>query len=1426
MAQRKWNWRINYRSNGALKASTSYTNSSSQWTNDGNVTLYAGWTANQYTISFSQSGEGYGSGGQTANKTATYDAAMPTTISLPTAATGYAFMGYYDVLSPLGTQYYDASGNSAHNWDKTSNTTLYAYFKKAEITGLTFKNNNVVVSPPVFPADANKITVTANLEPTPAGSTHIDWRMLHGNDNPLDDQPSFGTGTTTNQFALPAGASGTYKIEAVLRMGATAGEGTTLSTMVVSFQVAAEHTVTVLYKCGDETIKSSSTVTGKPLEWTEVVAHKIVGYSFSSWTEGDGITLRDTTAARLAELQAADPTVVAVKRMKAIYDGKLTINYTPKRMIYFYNTLNWSDVYVYFYKNDSYWGSSNQGSGANTNWELTNYPYGEGKHGKMSPVEPGSKIYYFDADSAGVNASYTNVVFTELNQHGCDYFYNNNKVVRRGDYYATTMPLFVPLSDQPEVKKNGNTASYYCEGYWMNYPANTGYTLRIYDTWNADNVTGASREFLIPFSEDVKMPLKQEVEINFSGKSWFLIYRNDGKYLEGSHTFKQTDHGDKKITKAANAGSAKKMILLSDGSGIYTFNLSFRGDGGSPENYDYYLSVDFPAAVGDYRIVYKDNATWSNGAHGASWYHPSDIISKNKSETEAKEDIVSFFVSHGSSPSMKFQYISAINGSTGAITWTDVPSGSITIPASITKSGVYNFIVSQPAGGASISLEKAEPYTGNYYIRTDCAGETKWNNFRSPDHLMSYSEYSITHGGYSHYYTHWVQTTDKKNIQFCIANDYSSAISDTLIRESNSVPGWENINTYINSDGDILRNANVRFMWNQSTNIISRAYVDGAQGVGSNNFLYILSEDSKIRNADESSLVNNKVQFSDKENWIYEAYIQAKPNAAIKLLSNWGESNKITQYFKGSSSSTEKLIGGSGSDFNTIRVLYDFKTNRLIAALVPTSGNYESDNAIEADIMFIREHQGDVAQLTFGDAGKISKIETAYGVMRFNKWTMNNKSKEEGHSPLESPASVYERSLFWISFPFKVKLSEVFGFGTYGEHWAVQRYDGADRAARGHFQENGSFWKWMNRSTEYLEPNQGYLLAIDADLLTEDGGMWPNNIQNLELFFPSYGKMPDITSADVSQTILPHTCEIDWATTKGLPRTNDPRTSYDRTIFDSHWNVISVPTYVNTDDVTFANTTWTAAEKMGPKFLYTWNADDNTITATTASGYTYHAMHAYMTQYYGGITWSASSGSPASIVSRRTYAEAPKEIEFNLELLQNDKMLDRTYVVMSEDEDVSAGFAFGEDMTKEFNASRSAIYTFIPDVAAVAGNTLPMSDQTTVVPVGVDIIAEGEYIISLPEGTSGVGVTLIDNELHTRTNLALTDYAVTLPAGTYDERFVLEISPIEQTTTGVEAMNGANGDASLNGVCKKLIDGVLYIVKDGKVFDARGARIQ
>ena len=725
------------------------------------------------------------------------------------------------------------------------------------------------------------------------------------------------------------------------------------------------------------------------------------------------------------------------------------------------------------------------------------------------------------------------------------------------------------------------------------------------------------------------------------------------------------------------------------------------------------------------------------------------------------------------------------------------------------------------ASTGKLEIENVEAYTGNYYIRTDAAN-SKWDNYRTDqDHLMTYSEYSITHCGYSHYYTHWVQTDDRKNIKFCIANDYSPCISDTLIRETAS-GDWANIETFIESNGDIKRNANVRFMWDRHTNTVSRAYVDGAQGDHSSNFLYILNTDSpnRIRWADESALTSNKVTFSDNGNWIYEANIQAQPNAQIRLLSNWGTSSTITQYFKGSSSTSEDLVGGSGDTWYDIRVIYDFKTNRLIASYIPR-GKIDDEIEINADVMFIREHQGDIAQLTFGEDGAISKIETAYGVLRFNKWTLNNKEKTGTHEPLATPMSRYERDLFYVSFPFRVSMEEVFGFGTYGTHWIIEYYDGAGRATNGYWLESGPNWKFIwDRKNQFFEPNQGYIIALELDELGESSSVWANTEQ-VELFFPSYGTMPTITNSTVNCTIPEHLCTINRSEEiggGGVPLGS----AYDRRVKDSHWNVISVPTYVNTNNPTFANTDWiTTADEthVGPNFLYEWNPDDNSLTARSGIGYNYQAMHAYLVQYCGAISWT-SSVSPAAAPRRNPAYRG--EYEFRLEMMQNDQVVDQTYVKLSDDEHVTTGFEFNYDMSKEFNSGRANIYTLIGTEPA-AGNVLPLTEQTTVVPVGVKIATTGDYTFSIPDGTEGIGITLIDNETGIRTSLSALDYTINLSAGEYTNRFFLEISPIKPVATGIEQSQMTNDQSPIK---KVLVDGLLYIVKDGKMYDARGAVVK
>lgn len=1378
--------------------------------------LYAKWTAKGYTVTLNVDEDNKGTiVGATTSQDVTYDAATTTVPNRPTAANGYALDGYYTDQLGEGTKVINGDGtwiasvlgytDEDAKWVHDGDVTLYAYYKKAEIT-------NLVAAPGVI-APGETITITPTIEPTPTGTTKVCWEVQYSNGTPLPSQPTFtpGAGNAVS-FPVPS-ASATYIIQATLAKGSScpAAPGDVLSTRTTTFQVAGEHTVTIRYQDSEgRTLQASASIEARPLDWTtagDITPPTITGYTFARWDAGDGVTIKN------GDSDPVTTTTTSSIQIKATYDGTLTAVYAKKKLIFFNNTLGWSDVYVYFYNSDKYWNDA-FGSGAQQTqaFDGDKKPYWEQEHGHMTNIT-GTNIWYFDYEEENYSTR-ANVAFTEGNQHTYQWF-NYTNAVRREDH-VSSLQMFVPLT----TKTNDlNNTKYYNSGYWMNYPENTGYSLLIY---NQKAKAGATKlyEFPFEFTEDFTMPMELVVDLEAGQTYGFEIKRADGTYYSNTGTMTaNTTNWAMETDKSSYCG------LQTTAAGNYTFKLYY-----SSSNYQ--MDVTYPVAVNDYRIVYTDLATWSKDAHTASWYHPSRVITKNNSATETKKDTVSFFWTYGSSPAIKYQTCSAV--AAGSASWNAGIAISVSDFSSVlTKVGVYNFIFEQPAGGASIALVKVEPYTGKYYIRTDVAGSTKWSNYQSTDHEMTYSDYTEKNHGYSHYFPHWVDAG--KNVKFCIANDYSPCITDTLTEDYGTTIA--NITTEGNAYAGTLNTygANIRFMWNHSTNKIWRAYIGGSANIA-DRFL-VLEGDAKMFDEDGNALTgihrdhnkegnvfldqDNQVVLHDDENFVYEREIKVQTGARAKLTAKY---NNNIQYFIGGASETIELLGGTASETkNKMRIVYDFKTNRLVTAYVP-EGDITEALAINADIMLVREHQEAGQQLVFKGDGALSKVKTVYGVMRFNRWTLNNKETDGDHDPVGDPKSAYERGLYWISFPFNVNLSDVFGFGTYGTHWIIMEYDGAARATEGYWADSEGFWKYVtDRSNKVLEAGKGYVLALDLDLMKSDNtSFWTNNIEQVELFFPSAKEVENIEATNVTTTVDEHECTIDRTNNNGSDINKN------RTRADSHWNIIGIPSYANygstLEDGSGNTITWnTEPYTNNLPFLYEWSTVDNSYAVQSGTTYPFKAMHAYMVQYHGDLYWSLASATPPSIVARSTYAEKPESVEMRIELQQNEMKVDQTFVKLSNDENASVNFAFDEDLCKEFNANKANIYTIVENYLPVAGNTMPMSEQTTVIPVGVRIAADGDYTFAIPDGTEGIGVTLIDNETGIRTSLSALEYTINLSAGDYADRFILEISPISQISTDVESISDEG--LEIRGARKIMIDGLLYIVKDGVVYDAQGRRL-
>ena len=1316
------------------------------------VTVGATFLINTYTIAFNANDQKYvgTATGTTASIPATYGESYTLTPNGFSRA-GYTFAGWNSKPDGSGIQYTNGqTGVSNLTAENGATVTLYAQYTPNNYT----------------------VTFDANGGTCGTASKSVTFNAAYG-DLPEATKDAKGF---VGWYTTPSDAGTQVTAETIV---STADN----HTLYARFEDT--YSVTIQYKSGDVTLKpNGSTTASAHVLSPEITAPEFLGYTFTGWTGSNVAAFANASSATTTLNVTAATTITA--------------NYSAIPTVYFKNNLGWEHVYVTF---DAYFGTYGGATVPGQNGK----PYYE-----MTQMGK-SDIFYCVIPDAIVSSWKSNIAFDNKGYASTDnkgtygWFYQG-EFIGRSDF-ASEATMFIPYNGDKEARNGG---TYYRTGCWMKYNStDPGYKVyaNTYKEGSGGSAVAGTPVLLTAdiaggyeFKATVKFPNANHT-YGFMLKKEATSNTNDLWYTNTSDIYASTTTLPWDFTAAGASENGKRCGLHTEATGNYVITVSFAT--GKPM-----VDVTYPVSTGDWKLIYKDRATWSNGAHTADWQHPSRVI---KAKAGA-EDIVSFYVAYGSTPSVELHKCTNVDAHTGAQTW--VKQSDVDLSA-ITETGIYNFKVSQNAEkAATVTVDGA--YAGNFYIRTDVS-DGGWSNYKtSGTNTMTYSEYAEENSDFTHYFMHYVHTGT--NIKFCIANDYSECISDTLVGDSFT---GEYIAVY----------GNVRFMWDQRTNKVSRAYISGSTNVY-DRFL-VLQGDAKMFNKAGTALTTGngrvnglneyEMNFTDDQNWIYEATVQAQPGARFKLTARY---NNQVQYFYGDEGATEQLLGGDGESTTkyTIRIVYDFKTNRLIKAFIP-SGTISDNLSIEADLMIIREHQEDAQQINFTGRGALSNVKTVYGAMKFNKWTVNGKEKTGGHA--STGASRYQRDLFYISFPFDVELSEVFGFGTYGTHWIIEYYDGKGRAKNGFWADSDSYWKFVlpsQRNSFTLKAFEGYILALDLDEMTESSSIWNHGVEDVYVYFPSSAAVNNIQATD---RLIPidqegYQCQIG-------PRFEG---GDDRRVKDSYWHVIGVPSFANYNSPLTETNGGTAIDWRTPSlpYLYEWNSADNSLTVTTSATFDFKATYSYVVQYAGtSIYWSAINATPPSVVARKNDNQ-PTSAEFRLELQQTGKAIDQTFVRLTDEVNVTTEFDFNYDLSKEMNANKANIFTMITTamddgntVTESAANCLPMSEQTTVVPVGVKIAANDDYTFSIPDGANGVGVTLIDNLTGTRTNLSAVDYTVSLEAGTYNERFTLEISPIQYLPTELEQSDINN---QMSDVRKVLIDGLLYIVHDNKMYDARGARVE
>lgn len=1379
--------------NGAIQSGvTGYTDADGRWIHTTNVELYAKW---EQTISLHlNDGSAFGS------VTLVYNRNSSTAFT-PVTKTGYTCTGYFtaadgdtQVLTAAGVPVGDVDGytDASGNWTRSTSTSyLYPHWTPITYTIAFAKNTDASYEGSDVGTDPDNIAATYDVNVTmPAnpytrtGYHFIGWATAAHKAKGSTPAYDYAAGSTQRNLTTTSGATVTLYPK---------WEGDS-------------KTVTFNPRGGDTPYPSSTSVrygekygTGTSLISSDLpTPTRSGGYEFAGWY----------TAAAGGTLVTKDT------KMLSTADHTLYAHWTKVNRVYFKDNLGWNDVYVTY---DAYWKDKSEGSGE-----------GAGNNGKiyhhMTHIA-GTDIWYDDIPAACISSWKYNIAFNsqQLGTVGESSNYNHfdkGEAIFRVDFDSIA-PLFVPTNNKNnnvEGNYTKNSTQYrstgytgdsgdpvYTSGYWRTYDdVFSGYTI----TWDNGGWIPA-KKFNGPTSKDSIFAYTMSLAANTT-YNYNIIkkYGSNGKSDEWKYgsTITSADCTEKKLICQNGNGSMQTTV-----AGDYTFILALKADG------HIYLTIEYPFAVGDYKVV----SGWTDGS--AKTFDSEYIHAK-----ASTKDTISVFVHYGKSPSLTIQKCTAINGS-GVATWEDLESGASIDLSAIEESGVYNFEIAQPASGDPTG-SFVEKYEGDYYIRTECA-DGGWDMYKyRAGNIMTLSEYSLTQtlsAPYSHYFCKYIGGTAvpiSTDITFTVATKYSPAICETMI-------GDATIGGVANKTLPAGNPASVRFFWNEETNATGRSYLKAAQydeGDPTKNQRYLVlhgKSDDMIydENGDEIAanasidLAKNELLFVDQENWIYSLKLQAKPGAQISLIAKYNGSDR---YLIGAVDAWETIIGGTGDTQYEISAVYDFKTNRLMTAWKPTGAI--ADQIKDVDVLIERKYQGGGTTITFNkkgdnDPGSID-AQRVIGALKFDYNDL------VGHVASWTPAS-RAMLMYFISFPFDVNVSDIFGLNTnYGEAFVVRKYNGALRAEKGFFGGDGTETFWEDLPIDsVMHAYEGYCVIMDNEYMNGDvGNVWDYKVagSSVYLYFPSATKDFGVINSDAKSFTIPaHECKIDRTFSAG--RLNHKYT-------DSNWNVMGVPIFQNHTGTSTAGTpgaiftptsiptdTTDYIDNPDLGYFYKWDTDKS-YTVTSAVGFTFKPMHSYLVQYAGTVKFTCAAPTPVEVAARR----APMAENYKMELQvlnSNDEMLNRTYVELREFGIDS--FALNEDLFMVTNKHAVNVYTYA-GTHDVSANVLSIGNH--VVPMGVIVKQAGTYTFTMPSNFSGT-VTLIDTQEGTRTNLALSDYIVTLQKGTFNERFFLEID-LNQAPTAIDGV----GDGTLKdgNAHKFIMNGMMYILKDGVIYDARGNCVQ
>jgi len=161
------------------------------------------------------------------------------------------------------------------------------------------------------------------------------------------------------------------------------------------------------------------------------------------------------------------------------------------------------------------------------------------------------------------------------------------------------------------------------------------------------------------------------------------------------------------------------------------------------------------------------------------------------------------------------------------------------------------------------------------------------------------------------------------------------------------------------------------------------------------------------------------------------------------------------------------------------------------------------------------------------------------------------------------------------------------------------------------------------------------------------------------------------------------------------------------------------------------------------------------------------------------------------------------------------------------DEDATSDYVIGKDLLKMGTMSQSLkprIWTSMKPAGILCAVNAPMQQNEAVIPFGIYLPTAGTYTLSARDSHAENVYLLRNGQIIW--NLTMSDYTVDMPAGlNLNDYSILLVGHGTDTATGVDNLNNDDENGTIF-VEKMIVDGQLYILRDGILYDAQGRKVE